>query len=80
MKTTMEETKFIVRCVLDYLSDKRAVFEPNGIAFHYRDMSVRKCITVYIKHSIGNSQHIAHTLRLTFYFIYNYLEDKTNGK
>ena len=58
MKSTLEETKFIVRCVLGYLSDKRAVFEPNGIAFHYRDMSVRKCITVYIKRNIGNSQHI----------------------
>lgn len=58
MKSTLEETKFIVRRVLDYLSNKRAVFEPNGIEFHYRDMSVRKCITVYIKHSIGNSQYI----------------------
>lgn len=58
MKSTLEETKFIVRCVLDYLSDNRAVFEPNGIAFHYRDMSLRKCITVYIKHSIANSQYI----------------------
>lgn len=58
MKATMEETKFIVRCVLDYLADKRAAFELNGIAFHYRDMSVRKCITVYVKHSIGNSQYI----------------------
>lgn len=58
MKTTMEETKFIVRCVLDYLAEKRAMFEPNGIAFYYRDMSVRKCITVYVNHSIGNSQYI----------------------
>ena len=58
MKATMEEIKFTVRCVLDYLADKRAVFEPNGIAFHYRDMSVRKCITVYVNHSIGNSQYV----------------------
>ena len=58
MNVTMDEIKFIVRCVLDYLADKRAVFEPNGIAFHYRDMSLRKCITVYVNHSIGNSQYI----------------------
>lgn len=58
MKATLEETKFIVRCVLDYLGDNRAVFEPYGIAFHYRDMSLRKCITVYIKRNFDNSQYI----------------------
>lgn len=58
MKATMDEIKCIVRCVLDYLADNRALFEPNGISFHHRDMSIRKCVTVYIKHSIGNSQHI----------------------
>lgn len=58
MNVTTDEIKFIVRCVLGYLADKRAVFEPSGIAFHYRDMSVRKCITVYVNHSIGNSQYI----------------------
>lgn len=54
----MEEIKFTVRCVLDYLAEQRAMFEPNGIAFHCRDMSVRKCISVYLNQSIGDSQYI----------------------
>lgn len=58
MKVTTEEIKFIVRCVLDYLAEKRATFEPTGIAFHYPGMSVMKRVTVYINREIGNSQYI----------------------
>lgn len=38
-------------------------------------------ILEYKKNTIdmGRMNYIAHTLRLTFYFIYNYLEDKTNA-
>lgn len=58
MKATSKEIKFIVRCTLDYLADQRAVFEPDGIEFHYRNMAFKKCITVYIKHSTGNNQYV----------------------